>query len=102
VKLLKDTKDNEFAKAVSKQLRDFCDDKNFNYCFDSYLHEVLAILFEEYFSEAWLIISEDLNENYLTIMHLRSLARAKNGNNPVEGVLFSFPDHYEKCMNGCV
>lgn len=96
VKLLKGNADTEFASSISMQIREFCDDKNFNYRFDSYLHEVFELLFEEYFEQAWPIISEALSENYLTIMHLKSLAGTKNGNNAIEGVMFKFPANYER------
>ena len=59
------------------------------------MHEVSLILFEQYFSEAWPIISETLNQDYLTIMHVKSLLGTKNGNNGKDGILFKNVDNYD-------
>ncbi|OCX51912.1 hypothetical protein BEL04_18085 [Mucilaginibacter sp. PPCGB 2223] len=94
-KLLRESDDSALADKIAVQVSEFCHDENFHYGFDTYLYEVLEILFEKYFPVVWPSISETLDSNYLTVMHAKSLFGTKNGNNGREGVLFKFPQNYD-------
>ncbi|WP_343624468.1 hypothetical protein [Flavobacterium lindanitolerans] len=94
--LLNGMDDKDFAMQISIQISVFCNHQNFRYGFDTYLNKISSILFEQYFSVSWPVISEILNQDYLTMMHAKSLWGTKNGNNSKEGILFKNPNNYDQ------
>lgn len=101
-KILESNEENEFAVNISKQIVEFCGEKNFNYSLDSYLSKVLSILFEKYFYKIWETFGEGIIGDYLNYFHLKNMIGTHNGNlSGKRGVAFINPDYYEYMLKWC-
>ena len=101
-RILSENKVKEFAVVITKQIIDFCSQRNFNYSFDSYISNVLSLLFEKYFKDVWDYIGTGIIGDYTTYFHLESLVGSKNGSLAGrEGMLFLNPQNYDFILGWC-
>ncbi len=101
-KILTKDNDNEFAITITKQIIEFCSNPYFNYSFDTYLSNVLLVLFDKYFDSIWEYLGEGIIGDYMTFFHLKHLIGTRNDYiNGREGVAFNNKDRSKIIINWC-
>lgn len=102
VKILKQFDEKEFAIMIAKQIIEFCSEKHFNYSFNSYLGNVVAVLFENYFDTIWEYFGTGIIGDYLTFFHLEHMIGASNGYiGNREGLLFLYEVNNNTIIEWC-
>lgn len=101
-KILESEEENEFAINISRQIVEFCGEKNFNYSLDTYLSKVLSILFEKYFYTIWDTFGSGIIGDYMTYFHLKNMIGTRNGymDNRI-GVAFTNSEYYGHIIEWC-
>jgi len=79
IRILNSSYDKEFAVVITKQIIEFCSERNFDYSFDSYIHSVMDVLLDKYFTDVWEYIGNAIQNDYLTFFHLQQFIGTKNG-----------------------
>jgi len=101
-KILESKVESEFAKNISRQIIEFCGEKNFNYSLDTYLSKVLSILFEKYFYTVWDTFGSAIIGDYMIYFHLKNMIGTKNGYMDSRvGVAFINSAYYEYIIEWC-
>jgi len=101
-KILETQTESEFAINISRQIIEFCGEKNFNYSLDTYLSKVLSILFEKYFYNVWDTFGSGIIGDYMIFSHLKNMIGTKNGYMDSRiGVAFINPEYYAHIIEWC-
>jgi hypothetical protein len=101
-KILENRDENDFAISISKQIVEFCGEKNFNYSLDSYLSKILSFLFEKYFHIVWKTFGKGIIGDYPYYFHLKDMLGTHNGNLSGKwGVAFTNAEYYQFIIDWC-
>lgn len=101
-KLLTKNEDKDFAIVITKQIIEFCSQAHFNYSFDTYIGNVIILLFDKYFEATWIYFGDGIIGDYMTFSHLERMIGTKNGNlGSREGVAFRNPEQHKIILDWC-
>ncbi|MCJ7449021.1 MAG: hypothetical protein MUO72_15160, partial [Bacteroidales bacterium] len=94
--------DQEFAIAITKQIIEFSSQVRFNFSFDTYIVNVIQILFDKYFESTWDYFGEGIIGDHLTFSHLEHMIGSRNGYlDEREGIAFHHHEHNGIILEWC-
>ncbi len=101
-KILKMDDNIEFAITVTKQIIEFCNPTNFTYSYDTYVGNVILLIFENFFEVTWDYFGQAIIGEYFTFFHLEHMIGARNGYlDGREGFIFRNKNDYDTILNWC-
>jgi hypothetical protein len=101
-KILKEEKDVDFARKITKQIVSGCSEYDVHYEFEHYATDILKTLFDGFFPDTWDIIGAAiLSKNYIFFMHLKNMIGTKNGWMGGNGILFENEERNKIIFEWC-
>jgi hypothetical protein len=99
--ILRIEEDVSFSIIISKQIIEFCSQSNFNYSYDTYISNVILILFEKYFDAIWDYFGEAIIGEYMTFFYIKHFIGTNSLFNNTPGIAFRDKEHNNVILEWC-